>query len=291
MCFRKSRRGFTLIEMIVVISIIVLAMLLAIPAIRSLTGSRSVEAAENTVSAAIGAARAQAIALQRTAGVLFYLDVASDRVGCIIVQAAPFEPTEDAPGIPYLDAVDGFDPILLPAGTRIWTMRDQTPSLNSNLPKYIEGRYQGFNVEDTSAKAPDPSINVIPGGVILFDGSGRLTTQVYGFRNWIQPYTDGAGVFHPGHPSALGAMVFGANSTPQSWPFAPKSSGKTAYWMPSSIGLVIFDKETFLSVGNDGQPASEWNAPAEQVGVEKWLDVNTTPVFVNRYSGNLMRAE
>src|SRR5579863_1809032 len=61
---RKSR-AFTLVEMLVVIGIMILAMTLAIPAIRSLTGDRSQAAAENTLSAFINSVRTEAMGLQR----------------------------------------------------------------------------------------------------------------------------------------------------------------------------------------------------------------------------------
>src|SRR5947209_4140701 len=91
---RKSR-GFTLIEMLVVISVIVLSMTLAVPAIRALTGSRSLDAAQNTMSSVMGFARSEAIALQRLEGIMFVYDSTTERIKCVAVMETPFQPGND----------------------------------------------------------------------------------------------------------------------------------------------------------------------------------------------------
>ena len=140
----SPRPGFTLIEMIVVITIIVIAMTLAVPAIRSLTGSRSQEAAQNVLTTALGSVRAEAMALQRVEGIMFFLDTSSDRIQCVAVMETPNQPATDHLGVTYLDLVPDKDPISLPNGIWCWTMKDQAPTgINGILPKY---RYLGYNL-------------------------------------------------------------------------------------------------------------------------------------------------
>ena len=291
------RRGFTLIEMIVVISIIVLAMTLAIPAIRSLTGSRSTEAAENTISSLISYARTEAISLQRTEGLLFYIDTGTDRVNAVLIAETPRQgafgdPRGDPALVKYFDIVPDHDPFPLPAGIRIWTMKDTTPgngnfALQDMVSNY---RYLGFNNLNGSQKLQDPAAGnppfvCIPGGVILFNAAGRLVSIPYGFR-YINVAT--------GQFTGLGALCFGANGNVgnvNDWPM-PAGSGSNPADLFSQIGLVIFDREIFLNqTGQNGTQFGEWNNPAIQPDVDTSLDLNTTPIFVNRYSGNLMRAE
>ena len=80
------RRGFTLVEILIVISIIVLMLGLALPAFRAITGSRSVEGATNTVSALLARARTDAVGIQQPRGVAFYTDVTGQ---CRMAEVGP----------------------------------------------------------------------------------------------------------------------------------------------------------------------------------------------------------
>jgi prepilin-type N-terminal cleavage/methylation domain-containing protein len=76
---QRQRRGFTLTEVLIVIMIIVLIALAAVPAMRFIMGSRSIESAQNVVSAMVSRARNQAINDAETRGVFFFFDPVSDR--------------------------------------------------------------------------------------------------------------------------------------------------------------------------------------------------------------------
>src|SRR3712207_1414993 len=65
---RRRGRAFTLTELLVVIGLIVLVVTLAIPAFSVITGGRSIDAAENQVSALVARARADALGLQEPRG-------------------------------------------------------------------------------------------------------------------------------------------------------------------------------------------------------------------------------
>jgi len=279
-----GRRGFTLIEMIVVITIIVIAMTLAVPAIRSLTGSRSQEAAQNVLTTALGSVRAEAMALQRVEGIMFFLDTSSDRIQCVAVMETPNQPATDHLGVTYLDLVPDKDPISLPNGIWCWTMKDQAPTgINGILPKY---RYLGYNlyvagsIGSDYAQATPPPVNV-PGGVILFDSTGRLTVKTYGLR-----------LVNSGNPTQLATFIY-PNQNPTAltvtnWP----GIATDPYYLNSQIGLCLFDRETFVSATDSaGSNFTPYNTTGGGISFSDWLDTNTTPIFVNRYDATLMRAE
>ncbi|MEO6435346.1 MAG: prepilin-type N-terminal cleavage/methylation domain-containing protein [Tepidisphaeraceae bacterium] len=86
---QRSFRGFTLTEILFVIALIVLIIALAVPAFRAITGSRSVDAGENLVSAMLGRARGEAMLNNRVAGVAFFRDENTDRTAmALVVQAS-----------------------------------------------------------------------------------------------------------------------------------------------------------------------------------------------------------
>jgi prepilin-type N-terminal cleavage/methylation domain-containing protein len=288
--------AFTLIEMMIVMGIIVLAVSLAIPAIRILTGSRSEQAAQNTVSAYLASARADAVGLQDIEGVLFYLDPATDRVTCVEVEQSvvPVPASGDVPGVVYLDLVAGVhpgksrDPLPLPPGIRLMTIKDAVPyRLTYTEPFALGGyapRYLGYNLYPP-ATAPMARL----GGVILFSGNGRLFTGRYGFR-----FLNGA------IATPLGTLIFGNTVASSNWP----STATTNQALYGQIAFAMYDRETFLNQHDpSGNPFLDNNQdtsgtnnvnPADGPNTNQqdwWLDTNTTPVFVNRYNGTLTRAE
>src|SRR5688572_30246091 len=154
---RRQPVGFTLAELLVVIGIIVIVAVIAIPSIRALTGSRSTESAHNQLAGLLGRARGQAIALQRTHGVAFFIDRETGRVAAYIVKQVD-PPSEDT--IPddyppayavdlYLDYLEDHDPVLLPSGVGV-QMIDDAAVATADTPTPVDDTrgddaYIGFN--------------------------------------------------------------------------------------------------------------------------------------------------
>jgi prepilin-type N-terminal cleavage/methylation domain-containing protein len=269
----KIKAGFTLIEMLIVMGIMVLAITLAIPAIRILTGSRSEQAAQNTVSAFLARVRAEAIGLQRAEGVLFYIDLATDRVNLCQVFVTSAR-GGDVPGVAYLDLVPDRDNLVLPRGILAWTMKDQADTSTGAVDPFPAYRYLGYNLY--------PNQNwtgfdrALFGGVILFDGHGQTTPVRYGFR-----FTDSS----TGSVTLLGKFGYSTPGTNANWPDAVPN-----LYIRSQIGFVLVDREALhivqgLTATPDGNPNT-----AEAV-IDPWIEANTTPILVNRYNGTLIRAE
>jgi len=90
----NHNRGFTLMEILIVIAIIVLVVSISFPLFQALRGARSTEAAQNVVSAALGYARTKAINEGRPHGVLFLVDPATEASKLWIVRRG-YESTDD----------------------------------------------------------------------------------------------------------------------------------------------------------------------------------------------------
>ena len=256
-------RAFSLTELLVVIAIMVLVLAAAVPAFRFMTGSRSVDAAQNNLSAILGRARATALALQKQVGVLFYLD--SGRVVAALVREADHPATGVADV--YLDLILDQDVQPLPPGVGVQVVDDCNVN---NMGVRQDDGYIGFNVINSTA---------IPfGGVILIDGMGRLEFKTYGFL-----------LKSNGTATAMGQLLYQQAMPPLDFITPPLLPTPTR----SQIGLVVFEKDAFTNNGGtDGDPQIEGGAyaPTEKPE-EDWLDTNALPLIVNRYNGTLIRGE
>lgn len=152
-----KNRGFSLVELLVVIGIIVLVTLAAVPAFSFITGSRSIENAHNIISANVARARLDAIKHQETRGVAFYRDTNTDRVVMAMVRMVDRTQFAPVPDVDAIEAVAGTDVTPLPSGVEV-AFRHTT---NSGYVYRIPG------VEDLR-------------GVILFNSKGHYDPRAYG---------------------------------------------------------------------------------------------------------------
>lgn len=279
-------RGFTLTELLIVIGLIVLVIALAVPAFRAMTGGRSVDAAMNQLSAVLGAARAEAIGLQKVRGVFFYLDSATNRVSAVLVQQAEAMPGEVVASPPeiYLDFVPDGDGITLPVGVGLQGI--DNAAIASGDRK--DDGYIGFNTYDGRP--------VRYGGVILFDGYGRLINKQYGFL-----LSEPTGKRMEPTPTRLAeALGYTADDPPTVSYMIPRGS-KTDPPPTSLFGFVAYDAEAYAgAVPLPGDDRRQQLGDPEPMGInydqdekdeEKWLDQNAVPVLINRYNGTLIRGE
>lgn len=306
-CLPPTASGFTLVEMLVVMGIIVLAITLAIPTIRFLTGSKSTQAAENTMAAVLARTRSDAIGLQQPEGVLFVLDQTTNRV--TLLEVTQTVNSYDPPGVTYLDLVPDRDPLVLPPGVGAWTIKDTyvpsgttvafTDPFGVSSPNTSGYRYLGYNNDTSGGTYTGSTVTdkALIGGVILFDGQGNLLVTPYGFRLMNTSMT-------PAQPTALAQALINFNALPAPtppptlWPMSAAAGYTPTLYLRSQIGFVLFDKETFenqerlLSPTPSNLDGNPMPASTSNEGVlDPWLDVNTTPLLINRYNGTLTRAE
>lgn len=294
--------GFSLVELLVVIGLVVLIMALALPAFNFITGSRSVDGATNVVSAFVGRARAEALERGKVTGVLFYIDPATERRGMTLVTEtnAKYDTAGGEVDNPYvdvyLDLLPDREPILLPTGIDLQVIDNGSRVAGGNaLGAPYWDRYLGFNAAVARPSAPQTLVGnarLAYGGVILFDGAGRLVSLRYAFRCSVGTAESTAVL------TQLGFLLTGADpSSPTSTPDTmPKSTATDRTdadrFLRSQLGLVLFEQQPFQSRGSSLVDLEIAGAQAGDESAEEfWLDENATPLLINRYNGMLVRGQ
>ena len=258
---RRGSGGFTLIELLVVISIIVMILALAVPLIGSLRGGRSIDAAQNVVSAMLQRARARAIGMQERRGVFFFEDQATGKTAMVMVKIfdtgipiSPSNPT-NFQGLEIDD--DNQEPEYLPVGIAAAFVLPPTPAVPNQTDYH-------------------------PYGLVVFDGLGRIE-NLPAYRLAI-----------PSGKTFLvaqfGDNIDGGNSKVS--PVIPSSKsvvnslGTTgAKPEASEVAFVLYDRANFA---DQGTPVSDVEFGTQQ---KDWLDKNAVALVVNRYNGTLIRGE
>lgn len=323
---QHEARGFTLMELMVVMGIIVLLLSMGVLAFNALTGRRSISMAQNQVANMLGRARALAMrdsgGVVRSVGVFFFLDPQTDRTAMVIVTNAmaltgDADPNEQykpwTPGATYQvgDRVVAITKDLVENGgivgggkpmARRFYCKIMNIAGNANCPPLTGTTFPFSNTFWQEVEAgfgadvfPGEDFELLPAGVgvqtavgaftgydrylrtgmILFDQQGRLESQ---------PYVVGT-TSVIGQRMGLIAPIGGT-----------RADRSVLY---SQGGVVLYDTEMFRNqsgfteadydpvVQLPGQPVV---TAAAETPEEAWLDVNTSLLLVNRYSGELLRA-
>lgn len=322
--FRKQ--GFTLVEMLVVLGIMIVILVSAVPVFNTMTGNHSLAAAQNQVAAALGTARADAIYYQQTIGIFFFVDPATGQVALAEVQCdlqttgvTTYVPTNGSPSnnavsnngnVNALELVNYWDftqnkfvyyrdLVLLPANVGI--------ALNNNYYGYI------YN-----AAAPPAAGNAFDRyvrlGAIMFNSEGSVISipfAVQAQRN--TPYTIASqpvcllgrklGLRIQSDPMKTGDLASLMN--PAAAP--PNPPSPVVYPLTSQLALLFYDRDAFLNqkstnTSSPGDPFTdidlEYQLPgqtlppaADKADEETWLDANGTAVLVSPNNGSLINAK
>jgi len=157
------RRAFTLFELLVVISIIILLAAIIVPAFGRIIESANYTGSVNTVTGALGQARALAIQNGRNTGVAFFFNLDTEVASLQVVelhgqQSGTIGYNGSTPAMVFRPAT-GTVPIELPKGTVVYGM-------SFAVAPYGE-RYDGTNIGEWYAGEmidPDGSLDVGAGG-------------------------------------------------------------------------------------------------------------------------------
>jgi prepilin-type N-terminal cleavage/methylation domain-containing protein len=204
----QRRKAFTLTELLVVISIIVVVIAVLVPSIKTLTGDRSVPLARNRLAALLATARESAINSNSIVGIAVFPDVLGSHDTIVaFVQTNPY--ASGASVSQYLDIIPGSEMSVLQPGVTAEVIMGVAPPASSSPAAFVQ-RYA-------------------PIGVILFDPQGHL------LANQNYPVL----MYQPGLPTQIPTLL---GQEFQLNPIPPAGGGMYA---PSGIGLAVADSETY----------------------------------------------
>jgi len=265
------RRGFTLIELMIVIAIIVGVLALSVPVIRSLEGNRSVDAGYNKLAAALGHARQLALYYRAPAGIVIYKDTLNGTnlidiafvtqekniASVVLAQNVWKSPPNNNKPLPqddrYMDIIPGEEILTMPPGVGIQVVTNpailqQTKGVQPNPVKYL---------------APLPTVGTDLGdryltlGIILFDENGQLAQSAqYFIRDGSSMTTTLGGNLGmttvPGTPGSMSGLIppYKLNQ-PANNPLVYDSYPPGTYVISASAGLYshsamcVYDQDAY----------------------------------------------
>jgi Tfp pilus assembly protein FimT len=258
--------GFTLIEMITVLTIIIIVLAIAIPVWNALMGGTNLASAQNQISSLLATARADAVYNRQTMGVCFFLDPKTQRTAMAEVQVQPLWNSGTASYTPQfmptvalsnpnngqvyaIEMVNHPDPnsttnppnyifdrdtVLLPQGVGV--------VLNNNTYTYNQNNVWGNN-GNWAANGP-PMDRYVHIGCIMFGPDGTLASTPFAI-----PYHEmlSSSMTSPG-PENLLCQRIGMYSYDLGSIASPVFPSTPQYLpLMSSVGLVIFDHDAYLT--------------------------------------------
>jgi len=231
-----------MVELLVVISIALIIVAAAVPAVRVLTGSRSIANASNIISAMLARAHQEAVYEQQYCGVFFFLDTTVDKT-CMALVTTGQELDPD----PTFDAYKGWTPSLTSYQTTTGATLPPVQYYNQNTAAGDNGPSFVVNL---STLGNDPlAINGIPKLTLIKyscsqshnnPGSGNEAGTAAGTNwwgtsglNYLQPVL---GVDVQYLPSGVACQVV---NDPLGSPLLPTGAGSYDRYLRTSV--ILFD--------------------------------------------------
>lgn len=251
---QRRATGFSLIELLVVVGIIILVLAIAFPFYQKLGRDNAKMHAMNAITMQLAAARATALATQRQAGLLFYEDP-KDTNQTMMVHIQAITNTSDSSSLPctLFGTVPNQPPIPLPRFIRVATPNllgaAATAGAQASTPNLV--------VEDAANAAARLR-------VVLFNERGQLL-----IRNGIAGYN-------------LDVST-DARAARSCWNVGSASSSTALFG--STAGLVVYDYNEYMDATRNAGATEDDRIRARS----SWLMQYADPIGINHVTGMVIR--
>ena len=287
-----SRPGFTLIEIITVLTIMIIVLAVAIPVWNVVTGGHSLAAAQNQIASTLATARADAMYNRQTIGIFFFVDPATGQVAMAEVQADPqatggttYTPARVSPNWALYTAYHDPGGTPPPANNgpvnALEMVSDYVPGgfayrrdlvlLPPGVGVALYNNYYNYIYDPTLLPLPQTFDRYVRLGAIMFDAYGMLTsipfavqqTRTTPYGNFPSQLGKRLGLrplpITPSDPAATGDLASvvpvasGTPPLPAAYPTTPfRPPANGLYPLISQVGLLLYDRDAFLSQKTSG---------------------------------------
>lgn len=256
------RVGFTLVELLVVISVIVIVVGMSIPLFRAMSSDRSVESGQNIVSSMLQRARSRALGLQSPRGVFFFEDQVTKKTAMLMVRID--DATSANPGVNVLELDEESEAYeFLPNMVGAAFVLGATPTNNTS--------------NNGSGNALGANSLYRPYGLIAFDESGRIMN--------VPSYTIVANdaTRYPGGTRLKQRYQVNIGANDVMLQLGTNASGVQF----SSAVVLLYDKVPFVAQDPTATTPEYVFTPTQN----NWLDNNGLALSVNRYNGTIINSK
>ncbi len=315
----RGRGGFTLVELLVVMGVILVLVVMTLPAFRAIQKSGRLAGAINAVTNTLSTARAQAVREGRDVAVMFRFDTRRQvcSMEVLRMEGVVYDAGNGMTAASVFVPILGQAPIDLPRGAGVlgygYGASRGSPSNIQNWYADLGNLYQySQNQQRDPWLQPRTDVRVIA-------GSGQPTTQdVRRLETFIVRFSPEGTVVT--NAEELGSLAAGGNSFLELDP--PGDRTRYFVWNPelrrgTNIGgetihgeyqlrsvsmLAVVDlldmaadlaiREPWMVLG-DTYPVDRYdandNGVYDQTEINDWIDLNASPISFNRFTGELMR--
>jgi|GEM_PF-3137123 len=268
----RKNRGFSLVEMLVVVSIIVLMLSLAMPNAAVLIRSQKLNSAENMIRSALAQARAHAAVNQRYAGVRFEFDRTGWQKGrqyLVLIENQPVATNEFV-------AVPNVKPLIMPDGL-------------GAISGDINGDAYLYDYNPVTNPDGIPLPNCINGATtfsIIFSPSGQVVMKNVKVRPRIPDdkiinHKERVDILDNSAYREYKALLYCDDYVGINWDPIYTSAIPYKPWCVveySTSGLYIYETEKMLAVS---LPTLRWSEYVSKL----------TPMLINSYTGQIIEEE
>ncbi len=322
---RRERVGFTLVELLVVMGVILVLVVMTLPAFQAIQKSGRLSGAINAVTNTLNNARAQAVREGRDVAVMFRFDTRRQVCSMEVLRAegVVYDAGNDMTAATVFIAIKGQAPVDLPRGAGVYgygygASRDR----NNQVDAYNWYEDLGSMFRYSGSTSKDPWLFPRTDVRIFADDGPPTDRHVKLMDTFIIRFSPEGTVVT--NAEELGSLAAGGNSFLELDP-PDDNSNRYFFWNPelrpsgnlldetvhaeyqlrSVPMLAIVDlqdlstalgiQKPWMVVG-DGMPTSNdykntngAQTPPDQIEINDWIDANATPISFNRFTGELMR--